>query len=124
MTSVERFRQWLRRLLGVKSPAAIQGLVSEIPQQTSQEIADIDLHAQEIHQQFFDNGIKQIKRGEIPGFWCDEYVSVDGPGYVLNYEKEQDGKKLRRSIEVGPKTSGDTGWVEVPELPVIPAPTR
>ena len=114
----ERFRQWLRRLLGITSPVAIQGLMSEAP------VSEVDSHALGMHEIFLKDGIRQIKVGEhnVPGytFWVDEYLGPKGRGYVLNYEKEQAGKKLRRSIGVGPERSGDTGWLEVPEPTMMP----
>jgi hypothetical protein len=121
MTLVERFRQWLRGLLGIGvTTPKIQGLMSE----AVQTIADVESHSLQMHEIFLKDGIKQIKVGEhyVPGhsFWVDEYLGPNGAGYVLHYEKEQDGKKLHRSIGVGPERSGDTGWVEVVPMPAMP----
>jgi len=52
-------------------------------------------------------------------YWIDVYESPAGKGYVVNFEMDRDGKRIRKSVNYGPEDAREIDWTEVLEV-VVP----
>jgi len=68
-----------------------------------------------------DAKVTEVKWEAPPaGFesWVDVYEGPQGVGYVVNYEVEKGGKKLRKRVNYGPEKHNEQDWEEVKDQKV------